>query len=168
MEKGSERLRLQPSFSIYLALWLCMLHVFALGAVWTLPLHPIAKLTLSLLLIMYLAWQVRHHLLRNSKNAIREVVFEPIEGWWLIDADGSKRHVRLLPQSLVSPWLVVLSFSSGSWSMSRSLVLLPDNLDREVARKLRIHLLQLGSNEKSAPTRSAVDSQSGSVGSKGE
>jgi hypothetical protein len=101
------------------------------------------KLCASALLGGYLVWQIRQHLLRNTRSAVKEVLYEPGEGWWLVEGNGVKRQVRLSPQSFVSPWVVVLSFSAGAWSMPRSLVLLPDNLDREVARKLRILLRQL-------------------------
>ena len=147
-------IRLQPTFSRYLACWLVVLHLLTLLVVWLLQLLLLFKVTLSLLLLTCFIWQMRHHLLRSTRNAIKEVVLESDGSWWLIVNDGTKLQAELLPESFVKPWLVVLNFSAGWLFSTRSMILPPDSLDPEVARKLRIHLLQGG----------AV-SQSGSIGS---
>lgn len=137
-----EPIHLQPVFSRYLAIWLTSLHLLSLLVLWRLQLHTVLKVFLSLLLLSYFIWQVRHHLLRTTAKAIKQIQLESDGNWWLILNDGSKLSGELLPESFVKPWLVVLNFRTGSWFSTSSMLLLPDSLDPDVARRLRIHLLQ--------------------------
>ena len=135
-------MRLQPVFSRLLACWLISLHLLGLLVLWQLQLHLLLKVALSLFLLAYFIWQVRHHLLRNTRSAIREVLLDADGTWRLILNKGTKIEGELLPESFVKPWLVVLNFRTGSWFSTSSMLLPPDSLDPDVARRLRIHLLQ--------------------------
>ncbi|MEN8177816.1 MAG: protein YgfX [Pseudomonadota bacterium] len=143
-----EPIRLQPAFSRYLTFWLTTLHLLGLLVLWQLQLHLLFKVSISLFLLSYLIWQVRHHLLRNTRSAIREVLLDADGSWWLIVNNGAKIEGKLLPKSFVKPWLVVLNFRTGPLFSARSVVLPPDSLDPDLARRLRIHLLQTGTAER--------------------
>jgi len=66
------------------------------------------------------------------------------EGWQVRRADGWEGEARLLPSSLVTPALMVLNFRFPGawlpWRRGQSLCLLPDSLDRDSARRLRVFL----------------------------
>ncbi|MGB2942345.1 MAG: protein YgfX [Candidatus Macondimonas sp.] len=66
------------------------------------------------------------------------------ERWQLRRADGWEGEARLLPSSLVTPALMVLNFRFPGvwqpWRRGQSLCLLPDSLDRDSARRLRVFL----------------------------
>lgn len=124
-----------------------VLHLLALLVLWQMQWNLVFKFTLSLILVCYFIWQIRYHLLRNTRSAIREVLLETNGAWWLINNNGTKMQGKLLPESFVKPWLVVLNFRTGSWFSTKSLILPPDSLDPDVARRLRVHLLQAGSRD---------------------
>ena len=137
-----DSLRLQPVFSRFLTVWMVVLHLLGLLVLWQLQLHALLKISLSLLLLTYFIWQVRYHLLRSTTNAIKEVQLESDGSWRLTFNDGAELAAELLPNSFVKPWLIVLNFSSGSSFFPTSIVLPPDSLEPDLARRLRIHLLQ--------------------------
>ena len=113
------------------------------------------KIYISLVLLVYLIWQVRRQLLRTTAKSIREVRLEADGSWRLTLNDGVDLPVELLPESLVHTRLLVLNFRSGSRWSSRSLVLPSDSLSPDLARRLRVHLLQ-----QAVATRRQADSVS--------
>ena len=143
MGHRTDPIRLLPGFSRVLAIWLITIHLLVMGVLWQMQWIVVVKLTLSVLLLGYLIWQVHFHLLRSSAGSMREVLLDSDGNWWLIFNDGTKLQGKLLPESFVKPWLVVLRFKTGAWLSTKSLILPPDSLDRDVARRLRIHLLQV-------------------------
>lgn len=58
----------------------------------------------------------------------------------LINRAGEEWKADLLRASVVMPHLVVLNFSGGKWRRSHSVVLLPDSMDAESFRHLRVAL----------------------------
>jgi len=142
MNSHPETLHLRPVTSHYLALWLGLTHLTAMIVLWQLHWAISAKVLLSLCLLAYLLWQIRHYLLLHSGNAIIEAVMESDELWRLTLQSGAQKQLELLPYSFVRPWLMILNFSSGTIFSSLHLILFPDSLDRELARKLRVRLRQ--------------------------
>ena len=67
--------------------------------------------------------------------------------WQLRRADGWEGEARLLPSSVVASRLMILNFRFAGavlpWRRGQSLCLLPDSLDRDTARRLRV-LLRFG------------------------
>lgn len=137
-----ETLYLRPVASRYLAFWLALTHLTALIVLWQLQLTVSAKVLLSLGLLVYLFWQLRHHLLWLNRNSIIEAEVESDGLWRLKLQSGEQKRVELQPSSFVRPWLMILNFRSGTVFTGLHLILLPDSLDRELARKLRVRLRQ--------------------------
>jgi len=137
-----ETLHLRPVVSRYLAPWLGLTHTTTFIVLWQLQLTMNTKVLLSLGLLVYLVWQIRHHLLRRNGNAIVEAVMESDGLWYLVLQSGQQKQAELQPYSFVRPWLMILNFSTGGGCGSLNLILMPDSLDRELARKLRIRLMQ--------------------------
>lgn len=62
------------------------------------------------------------------------------DGVVLIRRDGVHLPCRILPGSLVAPWLTVLNMLPEGERLVRSVVILPDSLDAESFRQLRLWL----------------------------
>jgi toxin CptA len=134
------KLRLEPAFSLYLALWLATTHLMSLGVVWLLEMESLFSFSLTILLLVSLLWMADLHLLRWSGGSLESLVIDQSPEWVLTLKNGERLQARLLPDSFVKPWLLVLNYKPLRGGRVRSLVLLPDSLDRETARQLRIYL----------------------------
>lgn len=76
--------------------------------------------------------------LMSRAQAIIAVVWRDDGRWELQTRDGRRLPVALLPDSYVHPWLTVLNFRGAA--RRRSVVLLPDSLDSQCYRRLRVRL----------------------------
>jgi len=137
-----ETLHIRPAPSRYLALWLFLIQAVAWLVLWQLELNVWCKLVLGAGLLVYLVYQIRQQLCRRGGRAIVEAKLQ-IDGRWLLSmGNGECKTTTLHPDSFMKPWLMVLHFSRQSMRGGFHLILLPDSLDRELARRLRIHLRQ--------------------------
>jgi toxin CptA len=59
---------------------------------------------------------------------------------FLLQRDGMRIPCEILPDSLVTHYLAVLNLSVRGSRMARSIVLLPDAMDKEAFRRLRVWL----------------------------
>ena len=135
-----DNLRLSPSWSRQLLYWLVCAHaVGAIAAVYTQTTFLI-KILLLLVLTLNFIQAVRRYLFWEGRFAVREAWVSHDGGWHLMLGNGETMQVRLLADSFIKPWLVVLRFKSGRYTPARSMVLFPDSLDESVNRKLRIYL----------------------------
>ena len=73
---------------------------------------------------------------------VRRVELDPRGRWRLGVADGRVLHAELRAAPLVLPWLTALSFGCAD-ARRRELLLLPDMVDADAFRRLRVHLLRL-------------------------
>lgn len=62
------------------------------------------------------------------------------EGMVVVRRDGTHLPCRILPGGLVTPWLTVLNLQPQEGRSMLSVVLLPDSLDAESFRHLRVSL----------------------------
>ena len=115
-------------------------HIGALLLIWALSISLWLILLIALLIVTSLLYSVKRHYLRNSHNAIVHAVWDADENWHLSLANGSTVIARLLPDTYIHPWLVVLNFVSQNPSKKYSLLLLPDSLDASTLRRLRVRL----------------------------
>lgn len=122
------------------ALTLLCLCAATLAVIWTLPLH---KLMLLLLSVAAIAW-AGYHLSLDARLRLQHscVAFR-------LDGEGevvlvlrNGRHVpcRLSADSLVTPYLVILNVGLNEQRGGRSLLILPDSMGAERFRRLRIAL----------------------------
>jgi toxin CptA len=124
--------------SRYLAFILVASHGAAIAA--SLLVFPLwAGGAVSLMLLLGL----RHYVLRDAwlclPHSCAGLVLEE-EGAEIILRDGKRQPCRILPGSLASPWLTVLNILPEESRFSRSVVILPDSLDAEAFRQLRVWL----------------------------
>ncbi|MBI5918284.1 MAG: hypothetical protein HY849_02765 [Nitrosomonadales bacterium] len=130
------RFGFKPSF--LLAFLLVVAHGAALFAVSVLAVFW-AQLALFVLLsfnLFYLLWSVA--LLRSPASCVG-LVFEP-DRVVLMQRNGTAVRAQLLGDSLVMPWLTVLNLKPEGVRWARRVVILPDSLDAESFRELRVWL----------------------------
>lgn len=142
-----ETLHIGLGLSKRLTAGLIAMHVFAGAMLWMslLPMWLILP-TLSLL-AGSLAFYLRRECLRLSPAAIVSVSLYPDCRCEFQTQDGEWHEAALLGTSFVAPYLTVLNLKPTDGRPSRHVVMLPDNVDAEYFRKLRV-LLKWRCNEK--------------------
>ena len=133
------QLELRPS--PLLATLLALGHGLGAALMWATPLGLAARFVISIILGASLLFHLRRDALRTASAAIVRVRFDPNCKCSYQLRDGPWQDATLLGSSMVTPWLSVLNFRpEGSRWRSRSAVLLPDAVDREDYRRLRVLL----------------------------
>lgn len=126
---------LEPRRSRYLFIYLFMVHTMALVVL-------AAPINLPLLLRFGIAAAVIISFIRQlGRLPPQRLVWEADGEWQLIYADGNVSTGQLRPDSYVSTLLVVLCFRLQSGGSS-SVAILPDMLDPQSMRRLRVRLFQ--------------------------
>lgn len=125
--------------SFFLALVLVVMH----GTAWaTLLLLGLPWWANAALLIL-LAANFLHHLLRSARLAVpdSEVALQ-LDGDRVIVATREGRQVvgRVLPHSFIAPWLTIVNILPQDSRVVRSIIILPDRLDPDSFRQLRVGL----------------------------
>lgn len=142
-------LRLEPRRSRRLAVYLAAAHGGALILLPLLPLvMPVAAVLAGLIVLSWVWNQATHVLLRRDRSIV-SLVWLADDAWRLTERGGATRVCRLRWDSYVHPWLTVLNFTGARRC---SVVLLPDSLDPETFRRLRVRLGLQGSDA-AAPVR---------------
>lgn len=141
-------IRLKPSR--HLAVVLGLAHFTAIGLLWPLALPVMIKLAGSILLSVSLAFYVRHYAWLTSPGSVTglELRLEPSDEMTCVleTQRGERIACALLGSSFVAPYLMVLELNplepSKSWRkfLTRSVVILPDGIDAEEFRQLRVLL----------------------------
>lgn len=133
-------LRLELHRSWWLAALLLLMHSGALLIVVLVPLPLWAKGLLGTIVIASATTSLNTHALRRGKHAMVCVIWDGTQQWTLRTAAGEEFTARLLPGSYVAASLVILNFAlKGRWRR-RSVVILPDALDANSFRQLRVYL----------------------------
>ena len=132
---------LEPGVSRYLIFYLIVIHSLALAVVAApLNLPAIFRFALAVVIVISFVWQWRRTRL-NDPARIYRLVWEADDDWTLWCNDSSELVGQLRPESYESTWLVILrlQFQQGG---RRTIVILPDMLDRQSFRRLRVRLRQ--------------------------
>ena len=126
---------LEPRRSRYLCIYLGVVHAMALVAL-------TAPINLPLLLRFGIAALVILSFIRQLRRLPpQRLVWEADGEWQLFYADDNISTGQLRPDSYVSTLFVVLCFRLQSGG-TRSVVILPDMLDPQSMRRLRVRLFQ--------------------------
>jgi hypothetical protein len=133
-------LHLEPGDSRRFGEFLTLSHGAALAVLpfCCLPPLPVAALALGVVL----SWlrTRRHDLLRRDPDSIVSLVWEEGKRVRLTLRSGQETGATLRPFVFMQPWLVILHFRRDDGRAAR-LVLLPDMLDEDTFRRLRVRLL---------------------------
>ncbi len=143
VKKTVPSLRLTPKRSTVLLSFMLIAHIGAMGVVLLLPLEFWLQCLLLLVVMMSLTQAICTHLLRSNESAIRSAEWNSEGEWTLLTANGDELAAQLKASSYLQPWCVVLNFSISRFGW-RSLILLPDAVDPELLRRLRVRLRLLG------------------------
>lgn len=130
-------LRLEPRRSRRLLSAILTAHVVGLIVVFFAGIPGLLRLVLGLCVVASALIAVRGHL---GGLSVRLAVWEADGDWSLTRADGLRAAAWLLPESYVSPWLVILRFRGRGVGWRPVLVLLSDSLDPDTFRRLRVRL----------------------------
>jgi toxin CptA len=128
---------LQPS--IYFTIALVASHGVALAVLVPLALPLWARILLALLVLISLLYHVWHDawLLALSSNKTLLLDGDMI---LLVARNGDQMTARVLVDSLVTPYITVLNVLPQGSYLARSVIILPDSLNTESFRQLRVWL----------------------------
>ena len=118
--------------TLVLAYSVAMLALLPLG----LPTWALITLYLLLLFSLWLHWRQVAYLSSPSSVVKLKLEGEVLE---LTLRNNQQRTEQLLPSSFVSPFLTILNLRRDSY-LPRSVIILPDSMDREAFRQLRVGL----------------------------
>jgi toxin CptA len=129
---------LHPSY--LLALFLVAMHALALASVWLVPLVLAAKIGTAVVLASSLVLSLRQHVWRAGKRSVRAVRLTGECDMSLQGQDATWLEAAILPSSFISPYLTVLNLNIEGERRARHVVILPDAMDAEQFRQLRVWL----------------------------
>ena len=130
--------RLQPSY--YLLALLCLAHAAAGLVLWPLALPLGVKAVIAVLLIVSLIYYVRKDALLVAQNAVVILTLTDEMSCTLIARSGQSMACSLSDSTFVAPYLTVIDLQPVDSFFMRSVVILPDSMDMEEFRRLRIWL----------------------------
>ncbi len=139
---------IRPGFSRLLAGFVLATHLAALAVTWMLPIAWYWRTALGLLVLSGLLYQWTMHVRPFQPRSLLEAVWEADGTWTLVSVSGEASAATLLPSTFVGVGLVVLNLRLDRFR-SCSMVLLPDNLDLDLLRRLRVRLRQHGMEDPS-------------------
>ena len=125
--------------SNYLTLTIFLAHAVVMAALLFLPFPNVA---LTLLLIA-LSWSMAYYMLRDARlklNSACVALRLEDDRIALIDPNGGEVTGALLRSSMIMPYLVVLNIAVQGQRRKRNVVLMPDSMDTESFRRLRVAL----------------------------
>jgi toxin CptA len=142
------RIKIQPSptlRAVVVALHIgAVVLVFVSAIAWVVQLILASIILGSLLAFLSVnGWIARFIFLEKLLPRVDELVWGENNSWLLICDAGEEQDAELLMSSFVHPYLTVVNlkvFGKPWYCRYRSFVILPDNLDAETFRRLRIRL----------------------------
>jgi len=143
VKKTVPPLYLSPEHSVILFAFILGSHLAAMGVMFLLPLELWLQLLILSAIAASLIQAICNHVLRSNSTAIKSAEWNSEGEWTLLTANGNEVAVQLQATSYVQPWFIVLNFSISRFRR-RSLILLPDAVDPDLLRRLRVRLKLLG------------------------
>ncbi|MGQ0595485.1 MAG: protein YgfX [Gammaproteobacteria bacterium] len=131
-------IRLQPTGSALLGTGIAFSHTGALVIVALLPWPAWARVSVAMLLCGSLVWSLAWHVLHRG-DAVTEAILQGDGSWTVRAGPAEPVSATLANDSVVTPYLTVLLFKLAD-GRRRSLLVLPDNIEPETFRRLRVRL----------------------------
>ena len=133
----------RKSFSFYPSrqLELCILFGHSVAVI-TLFFVPIPEIAFCLLLVILL-WSAAYFVLRDARLILpNSNVAISLEGSRIVlfNRNGEELVGTLLPSSLIMPQIVILNIALPNCLCRQNVVLMPDSMDAELFRQLRVIL----------------------------
>jgi toxin CptA len=118
---------------------ICLGHAIAIGALAALPVPKLAFILLLAVLLLSTAYYLQRHARLALANAWVGLQLEE-DYLVLFNRRGDELRGRLLGSSLVMPHLVILNIAIPNYYQTQNVVLMPDSMDEESFRQLRVAL----------------------------
>jgi len=131
-------IKLQPSRK--LAILLSMAHCTAAGVFWPLPLPAAVKILVTLLLASSLYFYLRRYAWLNSPHAIVSLRLSEKSYCRARMLSNNYSDYRIDGDTFVAPYMTVLCLKVNQAAGRRTIVILPDAIDAEAFRQLRVWL----------------------------
>lgn len=128
----------QPSHQ--LAIILSLAHCAAAGLLWPLALSWSIKVMIVAALIISLIHYLKRDALLTANNAVVAFELSDEMSCTLITRSGESMACTILGSTFTTPYLTVLNLKLEGKFFMCSIVILPDNIDAEQFRQLRIWL----------------------------
>ncbi|MBN4079231.1 hypothetical protein JYT26_01180 [Beggiatoa alba] len=145
--KYAQPLRLQPKISRILTGLLTVGHLGAIAVLFPLDFSMLIKLVIAAVLVVSLLVALRKQPGSVGEGDVHKLTWSA-DGEWLLETTGGELITATLHESTyVHPWLVVLNFRQENKRGLLSVVLVPDALDAETFRELRVRLKVAGNSE---------------------
>ncbi len=122
-----------------LASFLVLAHATAAVALAYIDLQAPVRVLLGLMIAVSLYRNLRVYVLLSAPRSLLRLVWEVSGKWRVWDAFGREHEATLAPDCFVNSKLVILSLKLEGLGR-RVVLLLPDSLDSEVLRRLRVRL----------------------------
>ncbi len=132
------QLRIKPTPSRQLTVFLITAHGLAIPLLWPLDMAVWIKLTLLTAIVASFIHSWRHHVLRKGGKVIDEIILQQDGRWLLGNHKKEFFSAQLMTDSYVHPWLVILRFRHQYGTSN--IVLLSDMIDVDMHRRLRVRL----------------------------
>ena len=136
-QESAPTLRIRPRRSAILTGFVIFTHG---GAIICLLLSlPFWMGALAAIGIVYsLVYSLNRHVLMTVDDAITELTWESNGEWLVVMRNGTRLSAQLLQSAYLHARLVILNFALNG--RNRSVILLPDTLDPDTFRRLRVRL----------------------------
>ncbi|MGB8857146.1 MAG: protein YgfX [Burkholderiales bacterium] len=115
-------------------------HLITMLVIWLLPLPFIWQVLLSALVVASLAFYSIRDALRRLPGSVVAIKFLAEGRVETQNQSGTWIAGSLRPGSFVAPYLTTLAYQPDEKYFRRHLIILPDMLDAESFRQLRVHL----------------------------
>ena len=132
-----QQFNLQPSR--YLAATLIVAHGVAIAALFPLAFPAWAKSALACVILFSLVYHLRRDAWLSAPSSSKALALES-EQVVLTTHGGEQLAGRVLRDSMVTPFITVLNILPPGARFASSVVILPDSLDAESLRQLRVWL----------------------------
>ena len=129
------QLKLQPSR--LLTTFIISTHVLTFSVLWLLPVHALFILLFLPLLIASIYRSLKKHVF--ERHRIHEVICDSDSDWKLFIGGSREVYADLQANSYRHPFISILNFKTED-RKKYSVILLPDSVDKESFRKLRVLL----------------------------
>ncbi|WP_090721576.1 protein YgfX [Nitrosomonas sp. Nm166] len=128
----------QPSH--LLAILLNLTHFAAVGLLWPLTLPLDIKMVIVAMLLMSLIYYLRQDALLTSNTAVVAFALSDEMQCTLTTRAGKQIICKVQGDTFVAPYLTVLNLKPAGKFLMRSVVILPDSIDAQEFRQLRVWL----------------------------
>lgn len=83
---------------------------------------------------------IRHYAQLRDPHAIRKITYSKEKGWALVANNHTVHLARLLPNSTVFSWLIVLNFECQKKKKRKSVLIFSDSIPNQQFRQLKVKL----------------------------